>query len=279
MGRNILMHAARGNHVDVFKKVCGLFEDHHHHGLSRPTEAKGGSIIFTSDNTGRNLLHHAAEAGSLEVLKEVVHLARLGIDRDKADSNGLTPMHHLLRAKYGEPEGREELSLKFQRLWLVSRSWMKPRSVMRWKSSRPEDRTPVDGKKRIPVMPVKAKTELIHAARGGLSTFKLVLGKIGGNNVRVDDVLSVEIDEEARREGRLRDPPTEEYRAPSKEELAQWGWGMLLAAATKGGHVEVLDVVVLAIQVCPGKCFRGFCTIFLVRGCECLFVARACREV
>lgn len=290
MGRNILMHAARGNHVDVFKRVRDLFDNHHrtparptalveqvtrndhkgrnilvhvedafkrvqelfdnrHRTSARPTAEQGvrpdhqhagvdhldgqqGSDSFTNvDITGRNVLHHAAEAGCLDVLSEVIYLANhREADMTVPDTNGLTPMHHLLRAKYGEPEGREELHIKFGKLWYISRSWMKPRRVRSLPSG----------------IAVTATTELIHAARGGLSTLQVVLDKIRAMQkveaVGVDDALSVGVDVK-----------TGQGQGPSPEELTRWGWGMLLAAATTDGRTEVLERVVRAIQVCSGR--------------------------
>eukprot|EP00903_Cladosiphon_okamuranus_P011821 g11108.t2 len=231
MGRNILMHAARGNHLDVFKRVQDLYEGHQYTFASPSAGVDDTTLFIEEDITGRKVLHHAAEAGCLEVLSEIINLSKLtGIMSymDWPDHNGLTPMHHLLRAKYGEPEGRDELSSKFNILWCVSGSWMKPREVMGW--------TPTARQDRVEVI---AQTELIHAARGGLSTLQLVLDKIHTptkvNDVRLDEVLSVNVAE-------MTDS------SPSDEELAAWGWGMLLAAATKGGNLEVLEIVVRAIK-------------------------------
>lgn len=240
MGRSILMHAARGNHVNVFKRVRDLFEDCHRRPTSRPPldrsfdeQQTDDFDSFTDvDITGRNVLHHAAEAGCLDVLGEAIRVAAFkGADMHRPDKNGLTPMHHLLRAKYGEPEGREELRRKFEKLWYVSRSWMKPRGVMPLPSG----------------IAVAATTELIHAARGGVSTLTLVLDKIisampKGEVIGLDGALSVGVD-----------GATGEGQAPSPRELARWGWGMLLAAATNGGDTEVLEIVVRAIQVRSGE--------------------------
>lgn len=127
------MHATRGNHVDVFKRVQDLYQDHQHI-LDCPTAGTGNTDSSISvDNTGRNVLHHAAEAGRLSALSEIIRLSKLSgtmVYMDTPDRNGLTPMHHLLRAKYGEPEGRDELTSKFNILWYVSGSWMNSRKVM-----------------------------------------------------------------------------------------------------------------------------------------------------
>eukprot|EP00903_Cladosiphon_okamuranus_P021649 g19903.t1 len=234
MGRNIVMHAARGNHVYVFKRVQDLFDNHHRStacqiaGQGFPQPHQQASDSFTNvDITGRNVLHHAAEAGCFEVLSYVIHLVnRKGANMTVPDRNGLTPMHHLLRAKYGEPEGREELHIKFEKLWYISKSWMKPRRVRSLPSG----------------IAVTAFTELIHAARGGASTLQVVLDKIRAmksvKDVRLDDALCVEVAGE-----------TGEGQRPSPPELTQWGWGMLLAAATTGGSTEVLKTVMRAIQI------------------------------
>ena len=230
MGRNILMHAARGNHADVFARARDLYKDHRHTFTKKPAEKTDdyGSFDVTAvDNTGRSVLHHAAEAGCLDVLTEVMKHTNTGM-LQKPDGNGLTPVHHLLRAKYGEPEGRDELSSKFKKLWTA----MEARDVMPWTST---------GKKRVEI---RAKTELIHAARGGFATLRLVLEKVRAAQkasdvgVDVDKTLSVSVAGDT------------EASPPDAAELAAWGWGMLLGAATKGGHVEVLEIVVRAIKVC-----------------------------
>lgn len=231
------MHAARGNHVDAFTRARDLYQDHRHT-LARPTDGGGDPGSFNKiDNTGRSVLHHAAEAGCLDVLTEVMKLSNDNM-MHRPDMNGLTPVHHLLRAKYGEPEGRDELRSKFEKLW----NDMEPRDVMPWT-------TPARAQDGIAV---RAQTELIHAARGGLSTLRLVLDKTRAtmqtvDDVRLDDALSVKVAEE---KGEGKGPPPT---MPQKSELAQWGWGMLLAAVTKGGHVQALEIVVRAIKVCISR--------------------------
>ncbi|CAM9478531.1 unnamed protein product [Ectocarpus fasciculatus] len=242
MGRTVVMYAARGNDVEVFNRVWKMYH-HHQRTFSTTVEGLGGSpsdTLTKVDHTDRNVLHHAAEAGCLDVLGRVIVLARRISGDSKAmhkpDKNGLTPLHHLLRAKYGEPEGRDEIRPKFEQLWLHSNkgSFMVPRRVMP---------LPCMGRNDVAVMAV---TELIHAARGGLPSLKLVLAKIrlmkfwrgkpDSAVVTINEALRVTVDGKGDED------------IPKQGVLDAWGWGMLLAAAAKGGHVDVLETVVHAIE-------------------------------
>lgn len=238
------MYAARGNDVEVFNRVWEMYH-HHQRTFSTTVEGLGSSpsdTLTKVDHTERNVLHHAAEAGCLDALAKVIVLVRR-ISGDsktmhKPDKNGLTPLHHLLRAKYGEPEGRDEIRPKFEQLWLHSNkgSFMVPRRVMP---------LPCVGRADVAVMAV---TELIHAARGGLPSLKFVLAKIrlmkfwrgqpDSTVVTINEALRVTVDGENGDED-----------VPKQGALDAWGWGMLLAAAAKGGHVDVLETVVHAIAV------------------------------
>ncbi|CAM9548053.1 unnamed protein product, partial [Ectocarpus fasciculatus] len=261
LGRNIVMHASRGNSVDVFKRALHMYH-HHQRTFSNPVEGWGGDppITLTKvDYTGRNLLHHAAEAGCLGVLNLILLMVRKLSDSAKRtihgpDKNGLTPLHHLLRAKYGEPESPDEFPAKFEKLWLFGGqgSFMARRNVMA---------LPREGRDDIAV---SAITEVIHAARGGLPSLQLVLGKIcltkfwqgKPNNtvVTIEEVLRVAVgetmegQEDRTVEGEEDEKTAEGEEAPKQGELDAWGWGMLLAAAAKGGHVDVLEHVVHAIK-------------------------------
>lgn len=101
VNRNIIMHAARGGHAFVFKQVWGMYQRYMPNWREIPW--------FAADATGRTVLHHAAEAGSLSVLKEVINLLEsVAVDKtvenkpnkddmNSPDSNGRTPIMHLLR--------------------------------------------------------------------------------------------------------------------------------------------------------------------------------------
>ncbi|CAM9902775.1 unnamed protein product, partial [Ectocarpus sp. 12 AP-2014] len=228
-------------------------------------EGWGGapSITLTKvDYTGRNLLHHAAEAGCLDVLNEILLMVRKLSDSangtmHKPDKNGLTPLHHLLRAKYGEPEVPDDIEdpaefpQKFEKLWLYGSkgSFMARRKVMA---------LPRDGRAAVAV---SAITDVIHAARGGLPSLQLILAKIcltkfwqGKSNntvVTIAEALCVAVHETMDGEDETKegaDEIKEGDGAPEQGELDAWGWGMLLAAAAKGGHVDVLEHVVHAIK-------------------------------
>ena len=101
VNRNIIMHAARGGDALVFKQVWDMYKRYVPNWRKIPW--------FDADATGRTVLHHAAEAGRLGVLKEVIALLKsMAVDEeveDKPDkddmncpdSNGRTPIMHLLR--------------------------------------------------------------------------------------------------------------------------------------------------------------------------------------
>lgn len=113
-------------------------------------------------------------------------------------------------------------------------NWMERRSV---RSFQRRDTVELD---------TKGTTELIHAVRGGLQSLNLALETLCGNQVRnehgavdLDKALGIKI---------LAD------RCADQEECAKvWGRAMLLAAATKGGDMEVLRQVINAIKVCCNK--------------------------
>lgn len=257
-GRNIMMHAARGNHLDVFKKVTDLYRRTVGDKLWPETVAR-------IDHTGRSVLHHAAQAGSFSVLKEVVALASVRNNQfyremDGADKNGMTPVMHVLRNKYPDCEGEDDLDSKFEILWRESYTsrydhWMVQRPVL------PRDQSLPNG--------TVATTELVHAARGGLDALRLALtktqvvqfwrGVTNSNVVELDKALAVKVVRNYDHGGAAKGKSTgkdvlQTFWLEDDEEvflprLRPWGWGMLLAAAAKGGHIEVLEQVVLAIKV------------------------------
>ncbi|CAB1096081.1 unnamed protein product [Ectocarpus sp. CCAP 1310/34] len=264
LGRNIVMYAARGNSVDVFKRAWKMYH-YHQRTFASPVEGWGGAPSITLpkvDYTGRNLLHHAAEAGCLDVIHEILLMVRnlsdsTNVTMHKPDKNGLTPLHHLLRAKYGEPEVPDDIEdpaefpQKFEKLWFYGSkgSFMARRKVMP---------LPRDGRAAVAV---SAITDVIHAARGGLPSLQLILAKIcltkcwqgKPNNtvVTIEEALCVAVHETMEGEDETKEGANETKEgedAPEQGELDAWGWGMLLTAAAKGGHVDVLEHVVHAIK-------------------------------
>eukprot|EP00903_Cladosiphon_okamuranus_P019883 g18275.t1 len=217
-GRNLMMHAARGNHVAVFKEVKDIFDRFY------PSRDN----LLLRDHTGRTILHHAAEAGCSKILDEVMselsdeEFSKLSL----ADENGRTPIMHVLRLRHGyEDDGdheRQFLTLYQRR---GSSGWMQQREVLHPEEVPPELRG----------ITVKATTELMHAARGGDKSLQLALGKILENTgdavVNINDALNLTFDGQ-----------------PATGLDQAWGWGMLLAAAARGGHVNVLKSVVYAIE-------------------------------
>ncbi|CAM9102556.1 unnamed protein product, partial [Hapterophycus canaliculatus] len=226
-GRNLMMHAARSNHVSVFKQVkaiCTRFSLHQ---------------AYCRDYTGRTILHHAAEAGCSAILKEVMD----SLDDNKfaelnlADENGRTPIMHVLRLRHGYEDDRDlekQFKMLYERTIVCGGGggWMEQRKVLH-----PEE-------VELGSTTVEAATELVHAARGGYKSLYLVIEKFaestGGFPVRVDQALNVTWYPE----------PSSQY-TDSTSEISKeaWGWGMLLASAARGGHVNVLDAVVHAIKV------------------------------
>lgn len=91
---------------------------------------------------------------------------------------------------------------------------------------------------------LRAATELVHAARGGLEALELTLStkiKPGADGqafyeVDLDEVLTVEME-------------NGDGHWQSTEKTKIWGWAALLAAASKLGDVDVLNHVLVAIEV------------------------------
>lgn len=220
-------HAARSNHVAVFKDVRAIF------GRFSPDREN----FRLRDHTGRTILHHAAEAGCSKILHEV--MSTLSDDEfselSRADENGRTPIMHVLRLRheYAEKGDHEkQFSMLYERTG--SNGWMEQREVLH----------PNEVPEALRGITVEATTELMHAARGGHKSLQLALAKIrestGDPTVSIDKALNVTFDREP------------EIGKDGYELTKQaWGWGMLLAAAARGGHVDVLKAVVYAIEVRP----------------------------
>lgn len=209
----------------MFKQVKAIF------GRFSP----GRQNFLLRDHTGRTILHHAAEAGCSEILDEVMS----SLDDDEfselslADENGRTPTMHVLRLRHSyvdDSDLEKQFSMLYERTG--SGGWMQKRKVLH----------PQEVPKELHGIAVEATTELMHAARGGFKSLQLALAKIrestGDPVVSIDEALNVTFD---------REPAT--GTAPPEVTKEAWGWGMLLAAAARGGHVNVLEAVVYAIEV------------------------------
>ncbi|CAM9300686.1 unnamed protein product, partial [Ascophyllum nodosum] len=238
------------------------------------------------DHRGKTILHHAAEAASLDVFALVFKMAREdGIDvHDRMalpDMSERTPIMLFLRNEIGSCDSCEgDATTKMYRLWLHApkEGWMQHRMVPPvWKLTG-NDQAEENGEEFITL----ARTELFHAARGGPTRLDLTLeyikkqqkrlSKPNSNEVHLDKVLGMAIcstktphgegqqglRHEVREfmktpDGRKRLARSRRATAASEEELRKtvrhWGYGMLLAAAVKGGHEKVIKRVVSAIEV------------------------------
>lgn len=232
MGRNIMMHAARGNHVHVFTQVYNLYETKMmksgrwdwEDGES-PPEKQWKERVKKKDRTGRTMLHHAAEAGCRGILQEVIKITEgMNVYKDMAseDGNDRTPLMLILRNRWGNCKGRKDQAGKFDDLWKRRSDWgwLKLRDI---KSAIKGDHS----------HPVKANTELFHAVRGGPSSLKLFLKYFREEEtvITVADALCLE------------------EVGSSPKDLRQYRDCLLLAAAAKGGHVDVMEKVASAIDV------------------------------
>lgn len=249
-GSGILMYAAKGNDDLVYKTVCTMYK------LESTADAWPYQVTHF-DHTGRTMLHHAAESGSFGVLQEVVKLLLEYSDGDRlhasADHKGRTPIMHVLRNRFRRPGGdiKRKVDLLYRKT--TEDDWLAMRPI------RPRDK--VRGQKAV------GTTELMHAAQGGPESLSHTLDKIRGlrrsNVVDLAGILSMGFvpttegdsdDENAKQLGK----PWMDYRPDYHgHRLYTWGCGMLLAAAAKGGSVEVLEKVVSAVEV---SCYTHNCS-------------------
>lgn len=267
--RGILMYAARSNHVGVFREVLRLLEAACKGTLSgqnfrKDWETKLKAAFMRRDKSRRTLLHHASEAGNAAILRTVVTMAEdYGVfaAMSEPDKNGRTPMMYVLRRRYLTGSIADCVRQKFELLWRKHRNagnggWMHRRPLrLHPKTPRDLRGRPVDDVSTGRTMEersrlesdqvvVKGTTELIHAAYGGLQTLQLVLEKtvpegeeVDLNKVDLDEIIGVT----------LVNKRTDEIMTlngePSGDQLKSWGHGMLLAAAARRGHVDVLDII------------------------------------
>ena len=240
------------------------------------------------DHRGKTILHHAAGSASLAVFALVFEMARedgIGAHDRMAlpDMSKQTPITLFLRNKYGSCDSCEsDTNDKMYRLRLHApkEGWMQQRMVPPvWKLTG-TDQAGGSGKEFITL----AKTELFHAVRGGPTMLDLTLEYIknqkmitgNSNEVHLDKVLGMAICATTTPRGesqqglhhelreslktpagtkrltrsRRETPVTEEV---LREIVRHWGYGMLLAAAVRGGHEKVIKRVISAIEVNPNK--------------------------
>lgn len=253
LGRGILMHAARSNHVDTFDKVFRIVRDAERLKHLGPVDGAQHStkvdqeLMKTFDNVEMSCLHHAAEAGCGKVLERVIQICTGSDistfkDVNKADKRGRTPIMLVLKNSYSAEE--EAVSVKASvkgKLDLLLKAmhrdkdrpgkqeWMKPVSISL--------RVPVVGNTKV--IETLAVTELLHAARGGVASLEVVLSEMlptepvdGGFPVNLDEALDVREKEHGQW-------------AVAKT----WGRALLLGAAARLGSVDVLYHVLVAIKV------------------------------
>ncbi|CAN0376362.1 unnamed protein product, partial [Ascophyllum nodosum] len=206
------------------------------------------------DHRGKTILHHAAGSASLAVFALVFEMARedgIGAHDRMAlpDMSKQTPITLFLRNKYGSCDSCEsDTNDKMYRLRLHApkEGWMQQRMVPPvWKLTG-TDQAGGSGKEFITL----AKTELFHAVRGGPTMLDLTLEYIknqkmitgNSNEVHLDKVLGMAICATTTPRG---ESQQEEV---LREIVRHWGYGMLLAAAVRGGHEKVIKRVISAIE-------------------------------
>lgn len=276
LGRGILMHAARSNHVQTFKEVLRRYKegigsmsqgyymwaDTDQPATTAPPEPTEAELLLETDIFGMNCLHHAAEAGCLAVFQEVFSICQRAegslYERTyKPDKTGRTPIIFVLRNK---PRcEKDELKTKFDMLYKALPygppatsgghhriGWMVPTPV-------PSQVVPKKGEG----IKTRAKTELMHAARGGLASLEIFLSLLprtaskdngdSGFTVELDEALAVEV------KVKMQDGT---WGQSTTNDPIVWGRALLLAAAAKLGDVDVLYHILDAIEV-SGKCWLG----------------------
>lgn len=275
LGRRLLMHAARSNDVNVFRRIFDMckeaagnmmVKDQQH--LPQPATKNTADaeeellreVLIKKDHIGMNCLHHAADAGCWEVLQEVIDKSQeaggtLYEDMDKPDKSGCTPIMYVLSNRFGCGEGEHDdnnLKIKFDMLYEAmpfeshpvpgghrKKGWMEPSPV--------PPRVNVSEKRNAPTAKdTRAMTELMHAARGGLASLNLVLNNPLPSSVRPDGGINLD----AALNVELSEHDGENYGPWERPKWTQtWGRAMLLAAAAKLGDVDVLYHVLDAIKV------------------------------
>ncbi|CAN0043918.1 unnamed protein product, partial [Ectocarpus sp. 13 AM-2016] len=278
LGRGILMHAARSNHVINFKEIfnrCREVADrmrpHDEPMVGGQTEyfdpqlpATGTAsadvgllweVLGKVDRIGKNCLHHAAEAGSYAVLHEVVRLCgSLYEEMNKADIMGRTPIMYVLRndsCRGQEQQGptlplrEESLRKKFYELYEALPDATCPQGTPVKKGWMEPSRVPPPHPTRQKEAGVdtRAVTELMHAARGGLVSLELALNQLPlASRNSTEGGFTVALDDALAVNITSGNTPGQSRRTKA------WGWALLLAAAAKLGDIDVLYHVLLAIK-------------------------------
>lgn len=274
--RGILMHAARSNHVEIFRKVFGMckeasdslklrdnFEpaaaavnvdgqqtppDRYRFCLSSrrqkasiaPPATDGvWELIGKPDSKGMTCLHHVAEAGCFALLREV---------KEKCREAGISLKEEMGKADMNERTpmmyvlrndayyGANNLSAKFDMLYEHAEEG--------WMTQRPVQPQPVLASSEAKAIETRAVTELMHAARGGLASLELALTNSRHDlKEDSDDGFTVDLDKALDLE-ELKDDQWQ-----SNINTKTWGRALLLAAAAKLGDVDVLYYVLDAIKV------------------------------
>ncbi|CAB1102482.1 unnamed protein product [Ectocarpus sp. CCAP 1310/34] len=279
LGRGILMHAARSNHVENFKEVlngCREVADcmlpHDKPTVGGQTESLDPQLPATDtasadaglllqvlgkvDRMGKNCLHHAAEAGSYAVLDEVVELCgSLYEEMNTADIMGRTPIMYVLRndscrgqAQQGPTLTLREQSLR-KKLYELYEA-LPDATCTRGTPVRTGWMKPSRVPAPIPTVPKKnrvdtrAVTELIHAARGGLVSLELALNELPlASRNSTESGFTVALDDALAVNITIDKAQEEQF-----HRTKAWGWALLLAAAAKLGGIDVLYHVLLAIK-------------------------------
>lgn len=244
---------------------------------TRSPETWTGRVV-RRDRTGKNILHHAAEAASLAVLILVLDLVRdVGDVQNliaEEDVNGRTPIMIFLRNKYDDDDkAHAKMTMLLENAG--TKGWMQQRQVPPfWKK---ESTFESGGQSQRLV--TRGKTELFHAAHGGLVRLELAIEFIWkttqrferkgfGDRVSLDKMLDMKIDplldeiiQENQSYESFNNLPRGKWVTKQSQKIAanetlnevetarSWGNGMLLAAAVKGGHKEAIEMVVDAIKV------------------------------
>ncbi|CAN0140980.1 unnamed protein product, partial [Scytosiphon promiscuus] len=271
LGRNIIMHAVRSNHLDTFELVFAIREKPGIRVCDYTSEDTGvckeclelvkrvekavarRTMMARTDGMGMNCLHHAAHLGCEGVLEAVV--GKCDEEMHEPDKRGRTPIMYLLRdspSRTGRASEETGVQARFNKLCKEKGtpterpvttggsegSWMTPTTVPSRKDAK--------GQARM-------FTEVLHAARGGRNSLALVLGTRSeqllcqGSEDQPRGALKVDLDLALAHE--VRKTESDEWGRTEESEI--WGRACLLGAASTGGDDEVLTFVLDAIE--PGE--------------------------
>ncbi|CAM9177459.1 unnamed protein product [Ectocarpus sp. 12 AP-2014] len=274
LGRGILMHAARSNHVATFTQIFVMVEEtilsaiHFIPTSAAPvgsavSEVAGvsatgtraelvlGKMMGNFDRMGMSCLHHAAEAGCTEVLREVI--AKYGGGEssvyqkvNKADKFNRTPIMLVLRNTYGGKDDEASTNIlkdKFDLLYGAMPNESATASGAHTKKGW-MDPTPVSLARRRHFKRTRAVTELVHAVRGGVAALRLALNNaLPSAKADGDDCFAIHLDEA------LAVEESEDHQHWVRTNKTRvWGRAMLLAAAVLHGDVDVVHHAVAAIE-------------------------------